>query len=109
MVCQGGPEERRAANRARRADEGHHASRPDSQPFEGYGREALGVYIQLEEFHHGSFMDERKERDSIRLLGAECAKLQVTSGSFGEAAHSSLRPGLTEGTSSYAGGRRQLS
>jgi hypothetical protein len=57
------------------------------------------VYIQLVEFHHGSFMDERKERDAIRLLGAECAKLQVTGGSLGEVAHSSLRRSLTEGTS----------
>lgn len=57
------------------------------------------VYIQLVEFHHGAFMDERKERDAIRLLGEECGELQATSGSLGEVAHSSLRRGLTEGTS----------
>lgn len=57
------------------------------------------VYTQLVEFHHGSFMDERRERDAIRLLGAECAKLQVTNRGLGEMAHSSLRRGLTEGTS----------
>lgn len=60
------------------------------------------VYIQLVEFHHGPFMDERKERDAIRLLGAECAKLQVTKVGLGEMAHSSLRRGLTEGTSADA-------
>ncbi len=60
------------------------------------------VYIQLVELHHGSFMDERKERDAIRLLGAECAKLQVTNAGLGEMAHSSLRRGLTEGTSADA-------
>lgn len=60
------------------------------------------VYIQLVEFHHHSFMDERKERDAIRLLGAECATLQVTDEGLGAMAHSSLRRGQTEGTSADA-------
>lgn len=60
------------------------------------------VYLELVEFHHGLFMDEGKERYAIRLLGAECAKLQVTNGGLGEMAHSSLRRGLTEGTSADA-------
>lgn len=60
------------------------------------------VYIQLVEFHHGSLMDERKERDAIRLLGAECAELQLTKGRLGEMAQSSLRRGLTEGISADA-------
>lgn len=62
-------------------------------------RKLWDVYIQLVEFHHGSFMDEKKERDAIRLLGAECAQLQVTHRGPGQKAHSALRLGLTEGTS----------
>jgi hypothetical protein len=60
------------------------------------------VYMQLVEFHHVAVMDERKEREAIRLLGAECAKFQVTDGCVGEMVHSSLRRGLTEGTSEDA-------
>lgn len=57
------------------------------------------VYLQLVEFHHGPRMDEPKEVNAIRLLGAECAKLQVTTGGAGEVAQTALRRGLTEGTS----------
>lgn len=60
------------------------------------------VYLDLVEFHHGSLMDEAKERGAIRLLGAECAELAMTNVSLGQMAHSSLRGGLTEGTSADA-------
>lgn len=58
-----------------------------------------GVYRKLVEFHHGNYMDEPKEREAIRLLGAECAKLQVTTGGDGEKVYRELRQALTEGTS----------
>lgn len=57
------------------------------------------VYLQLVEFHHGPKMDEAKEREAIRLLGAECAKLQVTADGAGEVVHATLRRGLTDATS----------
>lgn len=56
------------------------------------------VYMQLVEFHHGIAMDEQKEREAIKLLGAECAKLQMINPGLGEIVYSSLRKGLTEGT-----------
>lgn len=57
-----------------------------------------GIYRQLVEFHHGPEMDEQKERAATRMLGAECAKLQMTNPGLGAALYSSLRKGLTEGT-----------
>lgn len=56
------------------------------------------VYMQLIEYHHGTAMDEQKERDAIKSLGAECAKLQMTNPGLGAEVYSSLRKGLTEGT-----------
>ncbi|PAU66562.1 hypothetical protein BZL41_01045 [Pseudomonas sp. PIC25] len=44
-------------------------------------------------------MDESKEREAIRLLGVECAKLQVTNPGVGEKVYMELRQALTEGTS----------
>jgi len=60
------------------------------------------VYMQLVEFHHGTAMDEQKEREAIKSLGAECAKLQMTNPGLGEVVYSSLRGGITEGTSPEA-------
>jgi tetratricopeptide (TPR) repeat protein len=60
------------------------------------------VYRALVEFHHGSRMDEPKEREAISLLGAECAKLQVTVPGAGENVYLGLRQALTEGTSDYS-------
>jgi hypothetical protein len=60
------------------------------------------VYRALVEFHHGSRMDELKEREAILLLGAECAKLQVTSPGAGENVYFGLIQALTEGTSDYS-------
>lgn len=57
------------------------------------------VYNALVEFHHGNYMDESKEREAIRLLGVECAKLQVTNPGVGEKVYMELRQALTEGTS----------
>jgi len=59
------------------------------------------VYRALVEFHHGSRMDESKEREAIFLLGAECAKLQVTASGAGENVYFGLIQALTEGTSDY--------
>lgn len=61
------------------------------------------VYRVLVEFHHGCRMDESKEREAISLLGAECAKLQVTATGAGENVYSELIKALTEGTSDYSG------
>ncbi|MCY1362226.1 hypothetical protein D9M69_489310 [compost metagenome] len=57
------------------------------------------VYRELVEFHFGEHMDESKEREAIRSLGAECAKLQATEPGMGEKVYSELRQALTEGTS----------
>jgi tetratricopeptide (TPR) repeat protein len=57
------------------------------------------VYKALVEFHHGNYMDELKEREAIRLLGVECAKLQVTTLGDGENVYMGLRQALTDGTS----------
>lgn len=57
------------------------------------------VYKALVEFHHGNYMDESKEREAIRLLGVECAKLQVTNPGVGEKVYMELKQALTEGTS----------
>jgi len=56
------------------------------------------LYLQLVEFHHGPEMDEQKEREATRRLGAECAKLQMTNPGLGAVVYSFLRMGLTEGT-----------
>jgi hypothetical protein len=60
------------------------------------------VYRALVEFHHGSRMDESKEREAIFLLGAECAKLQVTVPGTGEIVYLGLVQALTDGTSDYS-------
>ena len=57
------------------------------------------VYLHLVEAHHGSHMDEHKEKEAIRLLGAECATLYATDARLGLMAQTVLRQGLTEGTS----------
>lgn len=57
------------------------------------------VYKALVEFHHGNYMDELKEHEAIRLLGVECAKLQVTTPEDGEKVYMGLRQALTDGTS----------
>jgi hypothetical protein len=57
------------------------------------------VFLQLLELHYGNMMDEQKEREAVRRLGAECGKLQVRNQLAGEAAHKGLRLGLNEGTS----------
>jgi hypothetical protein len=57
------------------------------------------VYKALVEFHHGNYMDESKEHEAIRLLGSECAKLQVTTPGDGEKVYMGLRQALTDGTS----------
>ena len=60
------------------------------------------VFKLLVEFHHGRYMDEAKEREGIRLLGQECAKLNTTTHLEGEIAFIGLRAGLTEDTSDYS-------
>lgn len=71
-------------------------------PSKAVAKKLWSVYTQLVEAHHGSHMDEQKEKEAIRLLGAECAKLYATSASLGDSAHATLRLGLTEGTSDDA-------
>lgn len=68
---------------------------------EGSAARLWAVFKKLVEHHHGSYMDEAKEREAIRLLGAECAKLHVTSRQGGELAFNGLRGALTDGTSDY--------
>ena len=60
------------------------------------------VYRRLVEHHHGSYMDETKEREGIEFLGAECAKLYATDRERGEIAFEGLKKGLTVGTSDYS-------
>ena len=48
---------------------------------------------------HGDQMDEARERQSIRLLGAECANFNQLAQGSGELAFKALRKGLVEGTS----------
>jgi tetratricopeptide (TPR) repeat protein len=57
------------------------------------------VYLSLVEFHHGDLMDESREREAVRLLGAECARTGVANGGSGSNLHLSLRQALTAGTS----------
>lgn len=60
------------------------------------------VYKTLVEYHHRNYMDEAKEREAIRLLGVECAELQVAQPGMGEHAFMGLRQALTEDTSDYS-------
>jgi hypothetical protein len=57
------------------------------------------AFLLLVEFHHGSSMDERKEAEAINLMGRECASIYKQDAIAGEALQSSLRRGLTAGTS----------
>lgn len=62
----------------------------------------LSVYKSLVEFHHGDRMDETKEREAIRRLGAKCAQLHKKSSENAEHIFNGLRQGFTEGTSDEA-------
>ncbi len=60
------------------------------------------IYKAIVEYHHGNYMDEAKEHEAFRLLGVECAKLQVAQLGMGEHVFMGLRQALTEGTSDYS-------
>jgi tetratricopeptide (TPR) repeat protein len=77
------------------------AAQPDNLA-KSTAKKFWAVYRALVEFHHGSRMDESKEREAILLLGAECAKLQVTAPGAGENVYFGLIQALTEGTSDYS-------
>lgn len=62
----------------------------------------LSVYKSLVEFHHGDRMDEMKEREAIRRLGAKCAQLHKELSGNAEHIFNGLRHGFTEGTSDEA-------
>ena len=57
------------------------------------------AYLLLVEFRHGDSMDERKEAEAIRMLGAECAKVYKQNADAARALHAALRKGLAQGTS----------
>lgn len=57
------------------------------------------AYLRLIEFHHGNLMDEKREAEAIELLGRECASIYEQNAVLGETLQSSLRCGLTAGTS----------
>lgn len=59
---------------------------------------AWRVYLLLVEAHHGSRMDERLEREAIRLLAAQCAKLEVIEPGEGQRIYSAINESLTRGT-----------
>jgi hypothetical protein len=60
------------------------------------------AFRQLVEFHHGNSMDESKESEAIRQMGRECAQFYKLDANAGELLQSSLRRGLTAGTSDEA-------
>lgn len=57
------------------------------------------AYLLLIEFHHGNSMDEKREAEAIALMGRECASIYRQNAVLGDALQSSLRRGLTAGTS----------
>lgn len=57
------------------------------------------VYKKLVEFHYGPYMDEQKERNAIRMLGAECANMDTIDVGLGIEVQSALSAGLIPGTS----------
>lgn len=71
-------------------------------PSKAIAAKLWSVFRQIVQFHHAALMDEKKEREAIVLLGAECAKLQLSNPGAGQAAQLSLRLGLTEETSDDA-------
>lgn len=64
-----------------------------------HARRIWFVYMSLVESHHGDHMDELREKQAIQLLGAQCARLQVTEPGVGQHVYVSLNAGLTEDTS----------
>lgn len=60
------------------------------------------AYRLLVEFHHGNLMDEKRESEAFNLLGHECASIYKENPNAGETLYSTLRCGLTAGTSDDA-------
>lgn len=56
------------------------------------------IYLLLVESHHGPRMDERLEREAIRLLGAHCAQLGDVEPDEGHQIYSALNACLTPDT-----------